>query len=127
MTAKSRLQIAALMLTLGLASQARAFSPLPPFQCPWFEDKDCPKGSYCCLHYVTPSLFSCRAYHTPPRYVYGCPVDLTFVGYRIDKYPCLITSPAEQASKYIETGRRKGSVPETLPAPTSEAAAGQKP
>jgi hypothetical protein len=126
MAGKARLQVAALLLTLVVASHTSAFSPLPPFQCPWFEDKDCPRPSYCCLHYVTPSLYSCRAYHTPPRYVYGCPADMTFVSYRIDKYPCRTTSPAEQASKYIETGRRKGAAQELQPGATMEPAPGAR-
>jgi hypothetical protein len=97
--------LAAALATLAMGATANAFPPFPPFQCPWHQDKNCPRPSYCCLHYWTPSLYTCRAYHTPPTYVYGCPTDPAFSGFRINKYPCRTTSPAEQASEYANLRR----------------------
>jgi hypothetical protein len=112
MTCRTRIWLAALVLFLGMAGQASAFPPFPPFQWPWCEPRDCPRSSYCCLHYLTPSIYTFRAYHTTPRYVYGCPSDPNFVGYRIDSYHCRASEPIEQAYKYMEVGRDKAPVAE---------------
>jgi hypothetical protein len=106
MISNVRTWLATLFLVLGFVSPAAAL-PLPPFQCPWCEDSCCPRPSYCCLHYLVPSIYTCRAYHTPPRYVYGCAPPPGVVGFRVTKYPCFATSPEEQADKYIEVGRGK--------------------
>jgi hypothetical protein len=111
--------LAALVVVVGLAAPASAEFPFPPFQCPWHEGPDCPKGDYCCLHYWTPAYYRLRAYHTPPRYVYGCPTDPEYSGVRITAYPCRAVSPEEKALEYIEVGRQKatpGTGPETPPA-----------
>jgi hypothetical protein len=104
MNRKTRTWLAAVAMTLALAAPACAFPPFPPFQYPWHEAPDCPKSSYCCLHYLTPSLYKCWAYHTSPRYVYGCYPPDAPMDFRILRYPCRATSPTEQAAKYIEVG-----------------------
>jgi hypothetical protein len=105
MARKHHVTLAAALAILGMAASANAQPPFPPYQCPWLQDKDCPRSSYCCLHYWAPSYYSFWAYHTPPRYVYGCPTDPAFSGFRIDKYPCRATSSAEQASHYANMRR----------------------
>ena len=112
MSRKAAGLVAVVGLTLGLTTRAVAF-PFPPFQCPWHEAPDCPKGSYCCLHYLLPSIYRYRACHTEPRYVYGCPVDPTYTGFRLDTYPCRITSPDEQAANYLQYRNRDVKVPES--------------
>jgi hypothetical protein len=101
-----KLRFAALAVFAGWMTvpHAEAAPPFPPYQCPWSEAPDCPRPSYCCLHYIIPSYYKCRAYHTPPRYVCGCPVE-GLIGYRVDTYPCRISCPSEQAANYQQVGR----------------------
>jgi hypothetical protein len=113
MTHKARFWILTLVLTLWLVPRASAFPPFPPFQCPWHEARDCPRSSYCCLHYVLPSIYTFRAYHRPPTYATYLPDG----GYRIDKYCCRISDPTEQALKYIEVGREKSATDPAKPPP----------
>lgn len=110
MTGKPRIWLAVLVLTLGLVPAAGAFPPFPPYQCPWHEAKECPCTHYSCCHYFVPALYRWRAYHTPPRYMYGFPdeMDTTFVGYRVDRYPCMSASSAAQSAIYTDTDRREG-------------------
>ncbi len=121
MACKARIWLAALVLTLGLVPAAGAFPPFPPFQCPWHEAKECPCTSYSCCHYFVPSYYACRAYHTPPRYIYGCPVDQTFTGYRIDKYPCMSADSRAQTAIYTESGSRQRGVEESASEQTPQA------
>jgi hypothetical protein len=99
--------LAAIALVVGLASSASAAFPFPPYQCPWHEAEDCPKSKYCCLHYWTPKIYRLKAFHTTPRYVYGCPTDPELSGVRITAYPCRAVSPEERAIEYLEVGRQK--------------------
>jgi hypothetical protein len=127
MTSNTRTWLAAVVLTVGFVSQANAAFPFPPFQCPWFESRDCPRSSYCCLHYIVPSLYTCRAYHTPPRLIYGCQTDVSHDAFSVYRYPCRASDPSEQATKYIEVGREPGGAAQTTPAPASEAPASEAP
>jgi hypothetical protein len=107
MNHRAGLWLRALLLTVGLAAPSRAEFPFPPFQCPWHEAPDCPKGQYCCLHYWAPTYYRVRAFHTPPRYVYGCPTDPELSGVVITSYPCRIATPEDRANEYIAVGRPK--------------------
>jgi hypothetical protein len=71
-----------------------------------------------------PSYYACRAYHTPPRYIYGCPVDQTFTGYRIDKYPCMSADSRAQTAIYTESGSRQRGVEESASEQTASTATG---
>ncbi len=127
MTGRVRVGLAATMLALALVPAARAFPPFPPFQWPWHEPRDCPKPSYCCLHYLTPSLYTYRAYHSPPCYTCYGPPTPPLVSFRVDRYACRVTSPAEQASRYIETGRRDGTSDSGTDSTAEKAPAGGAP
>ncbi len=105
MTAKKVITFAA-MVAACAAPPASAF-PFPPFQWPWHQAPDCPRSSYSCLHYALPAIYTCRAHHTPPHYVCGCPVPVEFTLYRIDRYPCRATSPELQAAHYLEYRERE--------------------
>jgi hypothetical protein len=106
MSRRARISLAALLLSFGLVAQARAFPPFPPYQCPWHEAPECPRRSYCCLHYLIPALYTYRAYHSPPHYVFCFPPESALIGYRVDSYACRATTSAEQAAKYANFGRR---------------------
>jgi hypothetical protein len=111
MIRKSSQWLAALLLSAAFVSPVGAAPPFPPFQCPWFPARECDRSDYCCLHYITPSVYKFWAYHTPPRYVYGGPVN-GVLAYRIDRYPCRDAYPTELSQKYIEVGRERAQKPE---------------
>lgn len=71
----------------------------------------CPKPSYCCLHYWLPSVYTFRAYHKPLCYTMP-PVDPEDAAVQIVRYPCPLTSPAEQAAFYLYGRPPAPTVPE---------------
>lgn len=93
MTGRTRGGLAALALTLGLAAPARAGSIFHHDDGP-----DCPRPSYSCLHYLTPSYYLYRAHHTDhPEYLYAqvpCPGMASYESFAV---PCPTADPAALA------------------------------
>jgi hypothetical protein len=96
-------RLLAVMCCVGWASTAWADDPAdsaPPDAHPKAHHRDkCPKPSYSCCHYWLPSLYTFRAYHSPPCYVPE-PIDPALATVRVEHYHCPPASPANQAEYY---------------------------
>jgi hypothetical protein len=80
---------------------ARAGADEPPGPPADVHHPKCPKPSYSCCHYWLPSLYTFRAYHSAPCYV-PAPIDPALATVRVERYPCPLTTPANQADYYRE-------------------------
>jgi hypothetical protein len=93
--------LAALGLALGFTGTAGAGEWLDRLH-----HSDCPRPSYSCFHYLTPSVYTFRAYHSDsPICVYSKNVDPTVTDVRIERFRCRDTSPTQQAAKFAELGK----------------------
>jgi hypothetical protein len=79
--------LAALGLALGFTGTAGAGEWLDRLH-----HSDCPRPSYSCFHYLTPSVYSKN-------------VDPTVTDVRIERFRCRDTSPTQQAAKFAELGK----------------------
>jgi hypothetical protein len=79
--------------------------------CGW--GKDCPRPSYSPLHYWTPSLYTCYAYHHDQRGVYATQYRYPEVpnSYRIIRYPCPAAPPEPPPAPDGYPARQEGSSP----------------